>query len=177
MITNRNNFFRNTFAIFNKVEAFSLPENANYSSKHGSKYFFTKEGVYRYSNHWGRVGNCRWRLEGLDYQQQTNFWGFARWTDFFPNDEMAAVFFIESIANGEYLFNHKGNASENQVYFRTAKETAKVIQKLKEMNESEQWAKYLPHEDYDVLKQFFINELISTNKTFLQIQREYLSSL
>src|SRR5690554_1176140 len=84
---NRFNFYKNTFAVFTKTVQ---PENfvkPHYISKYGSRYFFTEEGVYRYSNHWGRVGNCRWRLESVDYKQQTMYWGFCRWEHFYENKE------------------------------------------------------------------------------------------
>ena len=59
----KNNFHSHTFCEFVAVE--SLPKifsTPNYKSKSGSSYFFTEEGVYRSSNHWGRAANCRWRL-------------------------------------------------------------------------------------------------------------------
>lgn len=170
---NRANFFRNTFAIFERKDPITT-EKTHYVSKHGSKYIFAKNGVFRYSNHWGRVGNCRWRLEGIDYKQQTNFWGYCSWNLFFENKEEQAVFFIEQLIDGTYNYNHKGNASKEIVNFRNAKETAKAIQKLKEINATTQWAKHLPYDTIDVLRSFFNNKLLSTSLSFAEIQKEYL---
>ena len=61
------NSFKNTFCVFHEV----LPRTIDgmkpqYDSKSGSKYFYTKEGMYRWSNHWGRLANSKWRLEPLE---------------------------------------------------------------------------------------------------------------
>jgi hypothetical protein len=57
------NSFKNTFCVFHEV----LPDQIEnlklqYDSKSGSKYFYSKEGMYRWSNHWGRLANSKWRL-------------------------------------------------------------------------------------------------------------------
>ena len=59
---NQTNFFKHTFCEFKEITNFKIPENINFSSKSDSTYFYTNEGVYRKSNHWGRVANCRWKL-------------------------------------------------------------------------------------------------------------------
>ena len=59
---NQSNFFKHTFCEFQEIDRFEFPEDTNYKSKSKSMYFYTDEGVYRKSNHWGRVANCRWKL-------------------------------------------------------------------------------------------------------------------
>ena len=61
---NKHNYYRNTYAVYKEIDASELPfEKWHYTSKSDSAYFYTKEGVYRKSNHWGRAAKCRWVLE------------------------------------------------------------------------------------------------------------------
>lgn len=171
---NRFNFFKHTFAVFKKSEqpvGFTKP---HYVSNHGSRYFFTDEGVYRYANHWGRVGNCRWRLENIDFKQQTNYWGFCKWTDFYNNEEGLPLYFIEKIDAETFSFNHKNNTTNTNLIFRSAADTAKVLKKIQELQLSNTWAKHLNYTDYNELLHYFIDQLIQTNKPFIQIKQEYI---
>jgi len=56
----------------------------NYNSSSGSKYVTTKIGIYRYSDHWGSVASCNWRIENypkwLD-KQKAYFLAFIKYTD------------------------------------------------------------------------------------------------
>ena len=169
---NKFNFHKRTFATFrNKTPQNS--EGIHYKSKHGSSYIFTNKGVYRYSNHWGRVGNCRWRLEEMDYKQQTYYWGYANWEEFYPNDEEFAVFYIEKNSNEKYVYNHQKNSPIIHQYF-TAKEAAKRILKIQEIQQNTSWSKYLPYSDYNELQKHFIQQLIETKLTFQDIKRKYI---
>ncbi len=89
MAYNRNNFHKHTFCLFQQVDAFALADvKLGYKSNSGSEYYFTEIGVYRKSNHWGRAANCRWRLlVNSEYKNQTEIIGFARWNDFYSNNE------------------------------------------------------------------------------------------
>lgn len=172
---NRFNFYKHTFAIFNKVAAPDNFEKAQYISKHGSQYFFTTDGVYRYSNHWGRVGNCRWRLNGIDFKQQTSFWGYCPWTNFYKNNDSDALFFIENVGTDKFSYNHINNTDKANVIVRSATETARVLKKINEILTDESWAKHLLFDDYQVVQQHFIYQLIQTKKSFLQIKQEYIA--
>lgn len=172
---NRFNFHKNTFAVFKKTEQPNGFVKLHYISKHGSQYFFTEDGVYRYSNHWGRVGNCRWRLENIDYKQQTNYRGFCRWEHFYENREGIPLFFIEQTDDGSYCCNHKSNANGKEVVLRTAADAAKILKKIKELTSETSWAKYLKYDDLEELKKYFITELIHSSKNFNQIRKEYIS--
>jgi len=169
---NKFNFHKRTFATFRN----KTPQNSeviHYKSKHGSSYIFTNKGVYRYSNHWGRVGNCRWRLEEMDYKQQTYYWGYANWEEFYPNDEEFAVFYIEKTHNDKYVYNHQKNSPIIYQYF-TAKEAAKRIQKIEEIQQTTAWAKYLPFADFLELQKHFIQQLIHSKLSFQEIKRKYI---
>src|SRR5690606_24141791 len=111
---NRFNFHKHTFCDFIEVFPDSINElKLAYTSKSGSSYYFTEEGVFRVSNHWGRAANCRWRL--ISNEEKVNQYqrvGFAKWTDFFPNNETERLFYIEiNWEDKSVTFQHKSNSS------------------------------------------------------------------
>ena len=93
-----------------------------YGRGFGSKYWYTPEGVYRESDHWGSVATCFWYLD-MDlandplYQievSETDFSkpviGFAKWEDFIPYSFDSFILNedkdweeLSVIPNGEYL--------------------------------------------------------------------------
>lgn len=170
------NFFKYTFAVFTKVNQPLNFIKPHYTSKHGSRYFFTAEGVYRYSNHWGRVGNCRWRLEGIDFKQQTAYWGFCRWDMFYNNNDDDKLFFIEQVGQKQFSYNHFKNTDQKEVLVRSASETAKILKKINEVITDSSWAKYLKYDDFEDIQKYFVQQLITTKKAFSQIKREYMHS-
>ena len=52
----------------------------DFISASGSRYVYTSEGVYRYSDHWGRVATCLWTLAGQS--QSIDGWAFCPWSEF-----------------------------------------------------------------------------------------------
>lgn len=172
----RFNFFKNTFAIFKKASKPSNFIKPHYISKHGSWYYFTDQGVYRYSNHWGRVGNCRWRLEGIDFKQQVNYWGYCHWSDFYINNDGDKLYFIEKVGKTTYTYNHINNATSKDIVLRSAADTAKVLKKINEIIQTNNWAKHLNYSNYTDLQDYFIKKMIETNQSLLKIKREYIQS-
>lgn len=175
---NKHNFYRHTFCIFEEV---SLPQveqlKINYSSKSGSKYIFTETGVYRISNHWGRASNCRWRLStSKSIVNQRYLAGFAKWDDFYPNDETSNLFFIiVNIKSKEVNFYHKNYPLyDGKALVRNAIQTSKRIQNIKIILNETSWSSYLLFDDFEVLQNEIIEELICSNKSFLDIKRHYL---
>ena len=62
-------------------------------------YFYTEEGVYRKSNHWGRVANCRWKMIANEDLQEPSKPGLALPSghDFYPiHSNRKRYFFIDS---------------------------------------------------------------------------------
>lgn len=58
-------------------------------SRISSKYWYTSEGVYRESDHWGNVASCHWLLfdgsksKGKEFlHSKKTVIGFAKWTSF-----------------------------------------------------------------------------------------------
>lgn len=173
-IYNRNNFFKHTFCIFNEVSSdLILDKKPDYVSNSQSQYFFTEEGVYRKSNHWGRAANCRWKLVSNSYKSQNTIVAFARWIDFYPNNETEKLYFIRINADFEVSFHHKFETiyTENDV-LRTALETSKRIKLIQEVLNSENWHKYIITSDFQKLKKLVLNKLLLTNKTLNDIKKE-----
>ncbi len=86
------NFFKNTKATFSLS---TLPlSSPDFVSDSGSKYWYTSEGVYRSSNHWGDCATCLWFLKyvvefefehAACFVLEAEYCGFARWEDFTDN--------------------------------------------------------------------------------------------
>lgn len=150
----------------------------SYTSQSGSQYIFTAEGLYRVSNHWGRVANCHWRLIPLsEFKNQNITVAFAHWTDFYSNDDTSKLFFIKvNWETMEVNFYHKLTAEANEkVVLRNAKDTAKTIRTIKEVLTQQDWAKYLKYENFETLRNEVVNELVNTNKSFLEVKKAHLT--
>ena len=175
---NKTNFHKHTFCEFTEVNSASIPNiEWHYKSKSGSGYCFTDEGVYRISNHWGRAANCRWRLiSDIKNPNQKERIGYAKWTDFYPNNETENFFYVDiNFDTEEVTFQHKNNPKYNgKAIFRNASETAKVIRQIKEILESDAWAKYLDFDDLEELRKEIILKLIQTSTSFAEIKRSLL---
>lgn len=181
---NKNNFHKHTFCEFTEVDATMIPNiEWHYKSKSGSGYCFTDEGVYRISNHWGRAANCRWRLISNSISSSTskinnsqNRIGYAKWIDFYPNNETEKLFYVEvNFDAKEATFQHKNNPNyDGKAVLRNASETAKVIRQIKEILELDTWAKYLDYENLEVLRNEIITKLIQTSTFFAEIKRSLL---
>lgn len=168
---NQTNFFKHTFCEFQHVDDFQFPENTNYKSKSESMYFYTDEGVYRKSNHWGRVANCRWKLiTDENYKNQSIVIGFAKWTDFYPINSTEKIFFIE--VNFEEkttkLQAKKGHLKNHLFSFSEAQQRTKQITHL---FKDDKWAKYFDLEIKEVRFKI-ITEFINSDKTLQEIKRE-----
>ena len=175
---NKTNFHKHTFCEFIEVDTNVIPNiEWHYKSKSGSGYFFTEEGVYRISNHWGRAANCRWRLissSSSKINNSQNRIGFAKWTDFYPNNETDALFYIDvNFETKEATFQHKNNPNYvGKAVLRNASETAKVIRQIKEILESDTWAKYLDFDDLEQLRKEIIQKLITDHQSLATIKKE-----
>lgn len=171
------NFHKHTFCLWNEVSQVTFEiEKPQFKSKSGSDYFFTDEGVYRSSNHWGRAANCRWKLIPLsEYKNQETKIGFARWTDFYPNNETANLFYIQVNFELKTIdFYHKDMPFyDGKSVLRNASETAKTIKTIKQILNEEEWAKYFKFEDLEVLRTNLINDLLFTTLSFNEIKKKY----
>ena len=159
--------------LFNEINN----QKISYKSKSGSQYIFSSDGLYRISNHWGRVANCHWRLIPLDkFKSQKTIVGFANWTDFYSNNDNSKLFFIKvDFETNEVNFYHKLSLeNQEKVVLRNAKETAKTIKTIKMVLNEKDWAKYLKYDDLDILRKEILNELVNSENSFLVIKKKYL---
>lgn len=171
---NRTNFHKHTFCLFRQVEDTAVADlKLGYKSASGSAYYFTEIGVYRKSNHWGRAANCRWRLiTNSDYKNQIEIVGFARWTDFYPNNETEKLFFIEiNEEKNDVHFNHKNHPDYANQLLRNASDTAKRIKEIKIVLQESSWAKYLIFDDFEEIKRKMLSELSNTNESFVNLKK------
>lgn len=168
------NFHKHTFCLFQQVESSVLLNlKLGYKSASGSAYYFTELGVYRKSNHWGRAANCRWRLiTNTHYKNQTEIVGFARWTDFYPNNDTEKLFFIEiNETKNEVHFNHKNHPDYANQMLRNASDTAKRIKEIKNVLQTTSWAKHLIFDDFEEIKRKILTELSNTNESFVNLKK------
>ncbi|GAA6767993.1 hypothetical protein AAFH68_39450 [Flavobacterium sp. CGRL1] len=92
------NSFKNTFCVFNEV----LPNEIEglkkqFESKAGSSYYYTQAGMYRVSNHWGRLANSKWRLLAREPETESKTKiGFALWEEFYPDNADEKLYYIEA---------------------------------------------------------------------------------
>ena len=175
---NKYNFHNQTFCIWNEVDFDEIKEfKFNYKSKSGSSYIFTEIGVYRISNHWGRVSNCRWRLNSsTNYKNQKATVGFAKWINFLPNDEVSKLFFIKvNFETNKVDFFHKeSNDYDGKAILRNANQTSKVIQNIKIVLIEITWSKHLQFEDLDILRKEICLELINSEQSLVEIKRKFI---
>ena len=112
------NFHSHTFCIWNEVPFETIKDaKISYTSKSGSQYIFSKEGLYRIANHWGRVANCHWRLAPItQFKNQDITVAFANWNNFYSNDDTAKLFFIKiNEVSQEVNFFHKEIATTSEI--------------------------------------------------------------
>ena len=169
----QNNFFKHTFCQFQEVKDFDFPEKTHYKSKYNSKYFYTREGVYRKSNHWGRVANCRWRLNSnTNYRNQKRVTGFAKWSDFYPLNESAKLFFIEIDFENKTAEIQPKTAKFSHHLF-TFSEAQKRVKKIYQLFKEDKWASYFDIE-INELRQILFTAYINSDKTLQQLKTEQL---
>ncbi len=177
---NRFNFHRHTFCVFTEVPIESIDsKKVDYKSKSGSSYYFTEEGVYRLSNHWGRAANCKWRLQTAGTNTSRTKLGFANWNAFHPDNETDKLYFITvDFENQIVNYLHKCSPEyEEKLVLRTTAETTRVIKSIRELFASEAWAKHFDNSEIKLLRKIIIEKLITTNQSLLEIKRTFRENL
>lgn len=167
--------FKNTFCVFQEVFPNQIENlQVQYDSKSGSKYFYTKEGMYRLSNHWGRLANSKWRLEPMELEtlSKTKI-GFAAWNEFYPDNAEEELYYLEAnYTKNTVNYHHRNNPNyDNKAILRTGFETTKKIKQIRNLFALNSWAKYYDYDNLDVLRKTIIDQLIFTNKTLEEIKR------
>ncbi len=167
------NFFKHTFCEFKKVDhGFFDANQIHFKSKAGSQYSYTKEGVYRYSNHWGRVANCRWRLRSEEtVKNQNQYLGFAKWTDFYALNEFEKQFYI-AVDFDKRLVNFHHKTTKTEVFLFFASTAQKKVHHIRKLFADDKWAKYF-EEDVILLRKKIITAYINSNKSLQEIKTDF----
>ncbi|HJS01606.1 MAG TPA: hypothetical protein VJ780_11800 [Flavobacterium sp.] len=170
------NSFKNTFCVFHEMQADSIEGlKVQFESKAGSSYYYTTEGMYRRSNHWGRLANSKWRLVAMEPETTSKYKiGFAKWDCFYPDNATEKLYYLEmDYIKNTVNYQHKNNPEYNQkAVLRNSLETTKRIKQVRNLIQLESWAKHFECNDINLLRSLIIEELIFTNKTLEEIKRE-----
>jgi hypothetical protein len=169
----RHNFFKHTFCTFKRVSQSFFDENkVHFKSKAGSQYSYTEEGVYRFSNHWGRVANCRWRLlSDAKLKNQNYYLGFANWKDFYTLNETEKQFYI-SVDFDTCIVDFHHVVTNTDAFLFFAETAQKKVSQIRKLLSDDKWAKYFD-EDIDLLRRKIISAYINSNKTLQEIKIDF----
>ena len=170
------NSFKNTFCVFHEV----LPDaveglKVQFESKAGSSYYYTLEGMYRVSNHWGRLANSKWRLVAMEPETNSKYKiGFAKWDCFYPDNAIEKLYYLEMDYDRNTVnYQHKNNPEYNQkAVLRNSLETTKRIKQIRNLIQLTSWAKHFDCDDIALLRSLIIEELINTNTSLEEIKME-----
>ena len=167
------NFHKYTFCIFNEVSKIEIEHfKTNFISKSGSSYFFTNEGVYRKSNHWGRAANCKWRLQTNSSDSSRTKIGFAKWAHFHAINDVEKLYYIEvNFDEKTVQYYHKGISDAENLYLRNASETAKRVKEIRNLLENDKKLHYWETNfEFENLLKKVIHYLIETDLNLLKIK-------
>jgi len=170
------NSLKNTFCVFYQRDLSEIKQKkSDFESESGSAYFYTEIGMYRLSNHWGRLANSKWRLvSNSDVNDSKVTLGLANWNDFYPDNKTEALYYLDfDLVKREILYQHKNNPNYDGIaILRTSEETMKRIKTARNILNLTNWAKYFDDWDIEELRSIVINKLIHTNSTIEEIKKE-----
>jgi hypothetical protein len=128
--------------------------------------------VYRKSNHWGRVANCRWKLiADKNYKNQNIVIGFAKWCDFYPINSHEKIFGIRVNFDKKTAKLQPKTATSHQHLFSYS-EAQKRIKQIQHLFTNDKWAKYFDLE-INELQFKIISEFVNSNKSLQEIKRKF----
>lgn len=167
------NFFKHTYCEFEQVgNDFFSNIKPHYTSKSGSNYFYTEEGVYRYSNHWGRVANCRWKISGIeDYKNQSYYVGYSNWLDFYPLNNFEKTFYLEwdPENNIPKIYRIKEGSSSTG-YLMTLEFAQKRLKQIKTLFKNYKWAQYY-NQDMAFVREKLIAKLMNSEESLQKLKQ------
>ncbi len=166
------NFYRNTYCEFAMQEVIFFDEmKAHFQSKSGSYYYYTEDGVFRYSNHWGRVANCRWKIQGINqYKNQKYYVGYANWSDFYPLNSTDKVYYLEvDYQKACVVIKRIKNDKEEKYFLMTADFAHKRLKQIQTLFKEYKWASYY-NAEIEELRKNIIDKLITTNKSLQELK-------
>lgn len=169
------NAFKNTFCVFEEKLLSSVEGlKVQFESKAGSRYYYTTKGMFRLSNHWGRLANSKWRLIAAEVESDSKFkLGFAPWDAFYPDNESDKLYYLSVNYEKQMIsYEHKNNPDyDGCAVLRTSFETKKRIKQARNILELNSWAAYFEYTDLNVLRKKIIDALINTDNSLDDIKR------
>ena len=170
------NSFKNTFCVFKEVALNEIETlEVQFQSKSGSAYYYTSLGMYRLSNHWGRLANSKWRLLPLNPETNSKTkLGFALWGNFYPDNSSEELYYLEvNYTTNTVNYQHKNNPDfDHKAVLRTSFETTKKIKQIRNLFNLTSWANHFEYDDIDDLRKRIIESLIYTNQSLDEIKRK-----
>lgn len=159
-----------------KKLSFFEEKAVHFKSKSGSYYFYTEEGVFRYSDHWGRVATCRWRIKGIDvYKNQDFYVGYAKWADFYPLNDVDKVYYISPNFETKQAKILRLHSEENkEIHLMNLPLAHQRLKQIQTLFKEYKWAKYI-NADIEELRSILVEQLITSN-TSLDILKRKLKS-
>lgn len=170
------NSLKKTFCVFEEVNSQTIENlKPDFKSESGSIYFYSNEGMYRLSNHWGRLANSKWRLIDKNLSKEKFKVGFAKWENFYPDNDFEKLYYLDWDKElGDVFYQHKNSPDYNdKAILRTSKETQKRLKNARNILQLSNWAKYFETE-INVLREKIIGDLINTELSLDEIKRKYL---
>ena len=167
------NTIKSTFCIFKEVNVEQINNlKIDYKSESGSEYYYAENGVFRYSDHWGKAATSKWRLIPDENNSSKTKLGFANWCDFHKDNSIEKLYFLEvDFKANKVFFNHKNNLKPNEnATLRTSTDTSKVIRQIRKLMENDKWTIYFETKN---IKEKIINELINSKKTLFEIKQQF----
>jgi len=159
-----------------KKLSFFEEKAVHFKSKSGSYYFYTEEGVFRYSDHWGRVASCRWRIKGIEvYKNQDFYVGYAKWTDFYPLNDVDKVYYISPNFETKQAKIIRLYPEENkEVYLMNLPLAHQRLKQIQMLFKEYKWAKYI-NADIEELRSILVERLITSNISLDILKRKLKS--
>jgi hypothetical protein len=169
--------FKKTFCVFiekplSEIENIPLA----YHSPSGSKYYYTSNGMYRLSNHWGKLANSKWRLETtINVKNESKFkLGYADFSSFLIDNDTEKLYYLEYKPTEKTInYQHKSSPNPDQkAVLRNTAETRKRIKQARNILNLTNWSNHFHFDDLDILRSKIIHQLIYTEKTLEEIKSE-----
>ena len=178
---NKYNFHNHTFCVFKEVDLDTIKNlKLDFKSKSGSSYYFNEGGVYRFSNHWGRAANCKWRLlPNKSSSSNRDKVGFALWSSFQEDNDLEKLYGITvDFQEKTATYVHKNSEDYNpNSLLRTASDSTKIIKQIRNLFANNSWAKYFENANLEELRTKIIEKLITSNTSLQEIKSEIRSGL
>lgn len=169
--------FKNTFCVFEELDLIEFEKlDFDFISKSGSCYSYSKSGMYRLSNHWGRLANSKWRLTPLLPETKSKIkLGFAPWSHFYPDNAQEDLYYIETdFLTNTVNYQHKDNPKyDKKAVLRTSFLTGKRIKQIRNLLDRTSWATHFKSDDLNQLRKIIIDDLMFTNVSLEEIKHKY----